>query len=101
METTKRRRIFRDIVRGYSSTIIDDKEVFVKHLTPHDQVELEEIEERYHQIALKRGVPTEEEMLAYLKEEGEWTKEDEKVIEDKKFFIQSLSQAKSKDGYQA
>ena len=96
METTKRRRIFRDIVRGYSSTIIDDKEVFVKHLTPHDQVELEEIEERYHQIALKRGVPTEEEMLAYLKEEGEWTKEDEKVIEDKKFFIQSLSQAKSK-----
>ena len=91
METAKHRRIFRDIVRGYTSTIIDDREVFIKHLTPHDQVELEEIEERYHQVALKRGVPTEEEMLAYLKEEGEWTEEDDKFIEDKKFFIERFN----------
>ena len=55
METTRRRRVFRDVVRGYSTTILDDEVVYIKHLTPHDQVELEEIEERYFESAKKRG----------------------------------------------
>ena len=42
-----------DIVRGYSTTLFEDKEVYIKHLTPHDQVELEEIEERYFNQAKK------------------------------------------------
>ena len=47
MEGSSYRRIFRDIVRGYSSTTYFDKTVYIKHLSPHDQVELEEIEEKY------------------------------------------------------
>ena len=61
------RKAFRDIVWGYSCERMGDEDVFVKHLTPHDQVELEEIEERYLEIAKKRGVPTEEDMLDYLR----------------------------------
>ena len=83
METVKRRKIFRDVVRGYSSTILEEDFVYVKHLTPHDQVELEEIEERYFNIALRKGVPTEEEMLLFLKEEEQWSDADDKFIEDK------------------
>jgi len=96
VETVKRRKIFRDVVRGYSTAILDDSFVYIKHLTPHDQVELEEIEENYHNIALRKGVPTEEEMLAFLIEEGQWSKRDDKFIENKEFFIESLRTAKSK-----
>jgi len=96
VEAVKRRKIFRDVVRGYSSAIIEEDFVYIKHLTPHDQVELEEIEEKYYQSALRRGVPTEEDMLLFLEQEGQWTEKDEKIIEDKTLFIESLKTAKNK-----
>ena len=96
METTRRRRIFRDVVRGYSSVVIDDQELYIKHLTPHDQVELEEIEERYYKSALKRGVPTEKDMLEYLEEEGQWTDQDEKTILEKTLYVENLKKALAK-----
>lgn len=96
METTKRRKIFRDIVRGYSTALFNDKLVYIKHLTPHDQVELEEIEERYFDSALRRGVPTEQDMLSFLKDEEQWTEEDEKFIEEKTFYVENLKKTKSK-----
>ena len=96
MDGSTHRRIFRDIVRGYSSSTLNDRLIYIKHLTPHDQVELEEIEEKYYNIALQKGVPNEEDMLIYLKDEEQWTDEDEKFIEDKKIFIESLNKAKSK-----
>lgn len=96
METVRRRKIFRDVVRGYSTATLDDEFVYIKHLTPHDQVELEEIEQKYHNDALRRGVPTEEDMLIFLKSEGEWNDKDDKFIRDKQFFIESLKTAKNK-----
>ena len=96
METVKRRKIFRDVVRGFSTTTLEEDFVYIKHLTPHDQVELEEIEEKYFNIALRKGVPTEEDMLAYLKDEGQWTDRDEKFIQDKELFLENLRKAKTK-----
>ena len=96
METVKRRKIFRDVVRGFSTTTLEEDFVYIKHLTPHDQVELEEIEEKYFNIALRKGVPTEEDMLVYLKDEGQWTDKDEKFIQDKELFLENLRKAKTK-----
>ena len=96
METVARRKIFRDIVRGYSTSIIEEEFVYIKHLTPHDQVELEEIEYKYFKIAEKRGVPTESDMLAFLDKEGEWTSSDEQGIERKKIFIKGLKDGRDK-----
>jgi len=90
VETTRRRRIFRDVVRGYTTTLLGGEFVYIKHLTPHDQVELEEIEEKYYQNAQRRGVPTEAEMIEYLKEEGQWTDADESTIAEKTFYIENL-----------
>ena len=56
MEGSSYRRIFRDVVRGYSSTVFLDKAVYIKHLSPHDQVELEEIEEKYFNIPGERKI---------------------------------------------
>ena len=96
MEATKRRRVFRDVVRGYSTTILDDQLVYIKHLTPHDQVELEEIEEGYYNEAKRRGVPTEKDMLEFLKDEGQWLEADEKVITEKTFYLKNLKKALTK-----
>jgi len=96
VETVKRRKIFRDVVRGFSSATLEEDFVYIKHLTPHDQVELEEIEEKYFNIALRKGVPTEEDMLAYLTDEGQWTDKDEKFIQDKELFLENLRKAKTK-----
>lgn len=96
MESSKRRKIFRDIVRGYSTAEINDQQVFIKHLTPHDQVELEEIEESYFNKAKKRGVPTEREMLDYLKKEQQWVDADEEYINQKKLYLKNLKKALSK-----
>ena len=96
MESTKRRKIFRDVVRGYSTTTLDEDFIYIKHLTPHDQVELEEIEESYFNIALRKGVPTEEDMVMYLTSEGQWTDADEKVISDTTMYLESLKKALDK-----
>jgi hypothetical protein len=96
VDATAYRKNFRDIVRGYSSSDYGGKTVYIKHLTPHDQVEIEEIEKNYHDRALKRGVPTEEDMLTLLKKEGDWTDEEETRIEQKKAFLQGLLSAKLK-----
>ena len=96
METVKRRKIFRDVVRGYSTAIIDEDFVYIKHLTPHDQVELEEIEDKYYKAAQKRGVPSEAEMMDLLKKEGQWSDKDDEIIQEKEDFLERLKAAKSK-----
>jgi hypothetical protein len=96
VESTKRRRIFRDVVRGYSTALLDKKIVYIKHLTPHDQVELEEIEERYHNEAKRRGVPTEADMLKYLEEEGQWVESDEREITEKTLYVENLKKTLTK-----
>lgn len=94
-EATKHRKAFRDIVKGFSPAEVDGTTVYIKHLTPHDQVELEDVESHYFKIAQSRGLPTEEEMLAFLDQEGDWTKKDEDEIRTIEHFIESLQKTKS------
>ena len=96
MEAVKRRKIFRDVVRGYSTTVLDKDFVYIKHLTPHDQVELEEIEENYFDIALKKGVPTESDMMEFLIQEEQWSEKDDQFIQDKKYFLETLKTSRVK-----
>ena len=95
-KATEHRKAFRDIVRGYSVVEYLGALVYIKHLTPHDQVELEEITDLYHNKAAERGLPTEKETLEILKEGGDWTEEDEAFIFRTSEYIKSMTQAKSK-----
>jgi hypothetical protein len=95
-KASEHRKTFRDIVRGYSATEYQDNLVFIRHLTPHDQVELEDITDLYKSKAQSRGLPTEEETLLMLKEEETWTDEDEGFIFKKKEFIDRLLEGKKK-----
>lgn len=94
-QATQHRKAFRDIVKGFSPAEVGGKTVYIKHLTPHDQVELEDVENHYFSVAESRGLPTEEEMLAFLKQEGDWTADDELEIKKLENFIESLRKSKS------
>ena len=84
------RKIFCDIVRGYSRASYKESDVYIKHLTTHDQVDLEDIEQSFFDKARKRGVPTEEDTLKSLRKDGAWTDEDDSFIESQKAYIENL-----------
>ena len=90
------RRMFRDIVKGYTKKESDVfGTVFIKHLTTHDQVDLEEIEESFYKKAESKGLPTEDDRLSDLKKDNLWLEEDEKFINSQTAFIENLLKSKS------
>lgn len=95
MDYTAYRKVFRDIVKGWSEVILDDRKFYVKHLSALDQVDIDEIRESYYQSALKRGIPTQEEILEDLKKDGTWTTKDEDDISRQESFIDQLNRNKS------
>ena len=79
------RRLFKDVVYGYSTIEIDGEELFLKHLSVLDQIELENLQAHFLDKAKKRGIPTEKESLERLIEEGIWSEKDDlKIIHAEK-----------------
>ena len=89
------RKVFRDIIRGYSEVIILDKSYFIKHLSSLDQVSIDEIEDKYLTKALDRGIPSREEVLATLFDSGDWTEQEEGEIKKLESFIEQLQKNKT------
>ena len=87
---SKYRKIFRDIVQGYSLLKADDRTFFVKHLTVHDQVDLDDIYAGYYESAKKRGLPTEKEASAFILEEGLWSQKNENTLSQHRLYIENL-----------
>lgn len=88
------KKAFRDIRNGYSEITVSGKPLFLKHISFADQVDLDEIYSSNFELAKKREVPTEQEALSILIEEGRWTKADERKIEAEKAFIENLNKQK-------
>ena len=95
METTEYRKIFRDIVQGYSEVLVRGQKYYIKHLTSIDQVAIDEIRDSYYQKAIDRGVPPQSEILEQLNKDGIWTEKDEKEIQRLELFIEQASKNKS------
>ena len=95
METTEYRKIFRDIIRGYSETYVRDKKYYIKHLTSIDQVAIDEIRSSYYEKAIDRGIPPMSEILEDLNKDGIWTKKDESEIKRLELFVEQAQKTKS------
>ena len=89
------RKIFRDIVQGFTKVLNNEEVIYIKHLTAHDQVDIEDIEYDFFLKAKNRGLKTEEEALIELKKDQAWTDEDEKFISTQKAYIENLYKGKS------
>ena len=92
------RKVFRDIVRGYSQDKFNGNLVYIKHINSHDQVDLEDVNDSYLEEAKSRGVPTEEENLNMLIENGDWTEDDEFYIKEKEKYLDGLVSNKKNIG---
>ena len=69
------RRIFRDVIRGFSEVSVLEETVHIKHLSAHDQVDVDLIYDKHLNLAKKRGVQTEKETLSQLLETGDWSED--------------------------
>ncbi len=84
------RKAFSDISRGYSVIFFKAKKLFIKHLSHHEQVDLDVLYKQFRDEGVKEGLPTEEFMLERLRDEGIWTELDDKTLEDIKTIIERL-----------
>ena len=90
------RKIFADICRGYTATIINGRQVFIKHISHFDQVDLDDCYEKYFAKAKHRGVTTLEERLAWLDAKKLWTKKDEAELFQQKSYVENLIKTQAK-----
>jgi hypothetical protein len=95
VEITDYRKIFKEIVEGHTKAKADGQTYYIKHLTSLDQVDIDEIRSNYLTDAIKRGIPTEEEVLAALKKDGHWSDSDEDEIKRLDLFISQLQANKT------
>jgi hypothetical protein len=94
MEDINYRKIFRDISRGYSEAKVIGRKAYLKHLSTYDHVDIDDVRQGFYDDALRRGVPTEEERLKELENEGQWGGEDEKKLKEIQRFIDALESQK-------
>lgn len=85
---------FRDICQGYTYINCDLGKFYFKHINVSDQVLLDESKNDYIEEAKKRGIPTVEEALVNLKEEGYWTDKDESAIKQEEVFLLKITEQK-------
>ena len=75
---------------GYTEAVFKDRFVYVKHISIRDQRYLHKYYEKYRQIALQRGLESEEERMSYVLEEGIWEEKDDLQIESLEKEIENL-----------
>lgn len=88
--------ILSEIVKGYSPAIYEKQPLFIKHPSFGTELELAAEYKKYYDQYRANGLPTIEERLAFLKEEGEWTDKDEAFIETQKKFLSNLHKTLAK-----
>jgi hypothetical protein len=91
VEIKQYRKIFRDIVRGYSEAYVNGIKYYVKHLTSMDQVDIDDVESFYLKKAKERGLKTQAEILPELYQDNTWSKQQENQIERLTTFLEELN----------
>tara|TARA_Y100000310_G_scaffold344389_1_gene456906 strand:+ start:1310 stop:2344 length:1035 start_codon:yes stop_codon:yes gene_type:complete len=85
-----------DILNGYTPIKTKYNEGYIKHLTVYDSIDTDKAYQSSFEKAKQMGLPTKEEQLEYLGEEGLWSKEKEREITTLKGYVQNLTVTKSK-----
>lgn len=92
----KLKKIYRDIVLGYSSFNYNNEKIYIKHLHDFDSIVLEEKSEYFSKLAADKGLPNEKERLEYLKKEEIWTEKQEQELKEQIDYLDSIKTSKTK-----
>lgn len=84
------KKLFKEICVGASPVKTDFVSGFVKHVSIFEQNIIDEARLQYIERAKNMGLPTVEEALADLYDEGYWTKNEENTIVQEELFVKKL-----------
>jgi hypothetical protein len=88
------KNIFKDICAGFSAITTPFGKAYIKHINFIEQSYIEENRKKHLDYAKSNGLPTVQEALANLEEEGFWTKTDESKIAQEELFIKKIQDQK-------
>jgi hypothetical protein len=88
------RHIFKDLVFGWSQIRHKNTFAYLKHLSVFDQVDIEEVRGKFYTSAKERGLPTQSDALARLKEEEMWGSADEAKIKEQEEYLKNAETSK-------
>ena len=75
---------------GYSEVYLKDEPVYIKHVTIRDQRYLHKYYEKYKNIALAKGLESEEDRYKYVLGEGIWSEEEDLQITSLEKEVENL-----------
>lgn len=90
------RRIFADICRGYSISSWKGRQIFIKHLSQLDQVEIDDFYDLALKNAIKRGIPTQKNRLQWLNKKKWWTDKEEIELMQQRDYVSGLMKGRDK-----
>lgn len=93
---TNLRKTFADICLGYSAAQWGDRNIFIKHLSHLEHVDLDFEYDKHYQNAKNRGIKTREEKAKWLNERGLWTKKMDADLSDQKVYLDNLKKTLKK-----
>ncbi len=83
-----------EIFDGYSVSTFEGRDVFVKHINIRDQKYIHSYYEKYKNIALSKGIESQEDREAYIKQEDLWEESDDMKILSLTEEIKNLKKTK-------
>lgn len=88
--------VLADIVNGYSICKIGEKTAYIKHLDLKSELKASATYKKYFTKYKDSGLPTKEDRLSFLQEEGDWSAEDDLFITKQRRFLENLLKTKDK-----
>ena len=84
-----------EIFDGYTEASFGGKPVYLKHVSIRDQRYIHKYYDRYKDLAISKGLETEEDRSAYIIKEEIWSNEDDAQIEVLRLQIERLQKTVS------
>jgi hypothetical protein len=84
------------ILESKTAFDLNGQRLFVRHFSLRDQNLISTFYEKYEKIAISKGIETSEQIYKRLKEEGDWTEEDDLKISEMRTYVENLKKTKSK-----
>lgn len=79
---------------GYTHGVFLARPGYVKHLSYADQISFDSVREEFVQTAKSNGILTNDERVAQMKAQGEWSDAKEKEITDCRMMIEGIQEGK-------
>lgn len=90
------RILFSEIIKGFSFTLYKEKKLYLKHLNVLDSSELDFQKNKFHDLAISKGLDSYEQKEDYIIKESLWSKDKNEEIKNIKSLLSNLKLTKSK-----